>query len=75
MAVPIVIASSDYESPAPVLIYTVPDKPLEEHENGWPHELAFGKNMFRLVHEVTGKLTPAVCHRIVFTSDRSHPRR
>jgi hypothetical protein len=56
MAIPIVIKSSDLESPTPVIIFTAPDKPLEDSESGWPHEVAFGKNMFRLVHEATSEL-------------------
>ncbi|EIN03466.1 hypothetical protein PUNSTDRAFT_128760 [Punctularia strigosozonata HHB-11173 SS5] len=53
IAVPIVIKSGDFESPAPVIIYTAPPDPRSPQvDGGWPNEIAF-KDTFRLVHEIT----------------------
>ena len=55
IAVPIVIKSCDFTSPAPVIIYTAPDSPKDtKDEEGWPHHIA--SEQFRLVHEVTGEM-------------------
>ncbi|THU84404.1 hypothetical protein K435DRAFT_733201, partial [Dendrothele bispora CBS 962.96] len=55
IAVPIVIASSDLESPVPVIIYTSPDNPesypVNDDTKGWKVDRPFSKE-FRLVHEI-----------------------
>lgn len=59
VAVPIVIASSDFTSPVPVIIYTAPPGAAnarpDDDTKGWPSEIAFPSS-FRLVHEVVGTL-------------------
>jgi aldos-2-ulose dehydratase len=67
VAVPIIIASSDRESPAPVIVWTAPenpeDAPVNDDSKGWPEEIPF-PSTFRLVHEVVGEwanLCPLMC--------------
>jgi aldos-2-ulose dehydratase len=55
--VPIVVASGDLDTPAPVIIWTAPDKPadapVDDDSKGWAQEVPFPAT-FRLVHEVVG---------------------
>lgn len=65
IAVPIIVKSGDYTSPAPVIIYTAPESPKDtKDEEGWPHQVVF--EQFRLVHEVTGEMRMACAdaHRL-----------
>ncbi|KAJ3552120.1 hypothetical protein NM688_g4321 [Phlebia brevispora] len=55
-AVPIVVASSDLETPAPVTIFTAPDDP-RNHDGLWPSEVVTKEH---LVHEVV--VIPAEGH-------------
>jgi len=61
IAVPIVVASKDLTTPAPVIIYTAPEDPLDAPVDndctGWETEVPF-PDTFVLIHEVTGALPP-----------------
>lgn len=48
VAVPIIVASKDLTTPAPVIIYTSPEDP-KNHEGDWESEVAWHRH---LVHEV-----------------------
>lgn len=62
VAVPIVVASKDLTTPAPVIIYTAPlhplNAPVDDDSKGWETEVPF-PDTFVLVHEVTGTPSPA----------------
>lgn len=50
MGLPIIPASNDLTSPAPVLIFTPTDKSANPGSGPWKEEVAFAKE-FRLIHE------------------------
>ena len=61
IAVPIIVASKDLTTPAPIIIYTAPEHPLnapvDNDSKGWESEVPF-PDTFVLIHEVTGTLPP-----------------
>jgi len=68
MAVPIVVASKDLTTPAPIIIYTAPENPLsapvDDDSKGWETEVPF-PDTFVLIHEVTGMLLPTTRLEII----------
>ena len=60
IAVPIIVASGDLNTPIPIIICTAPENPLAAPVNddtrGWEITIPF-PNKFVLVHEVTGTLS------------------
>lgn len=68
IAVPLVVASEDLTTPAPVIIYTAPEKPLDapvdDDSKGWETDVPF-PDTFVLVHEVTGAFPPTIHFEII----------
>jgi hypothetical protein len=68
IAVPIVVASKDLTTPAPVIIYTAPENPLsapvDDDSKGWEMEVPF-PDTFVLIHEVTGMPPPTARFEII----------